>query len=449
MTVPTTLLAVSLISEQDVFVLRRQAKTAAVAAGLEPRDQVRLAAALSELGRDLLRPGTAMTATFLMDETAAQLRVDLVWPDERVPSAESLDAVGRLLSSTSYRPAPAGTGPGGRIELGAALPPSAPARGAATAISAALRAQTPVTGALEDLRAQTADLMAALEESRSQRDELARLNAELVETNQGVVALYTELTAELEETNRGVVALYDEEHQLALTLQRTFLPEHLPEVAGAELAVRYLAAAAEKQIGGDFYEAVVTEAGLLLAVGDVVGHSLQAAIIMGELRHALRAYAAEAHPPHVLLERLDHLLGLHHRGWTATVCVVLVEPCHSRIHVANAGHLPPLLVSPDDEADFLTEHGPLLGIGLPQPVATAYDIKPGSLLLMISDGLIETRDSDLSDRLDALRLASLHGPSAPEALCDSLLEEFGAEQEDDTIIFAARLDAPVVTRSQR
>ncbi|MYV54334.1 SpoIIE family protein phosphatase [Streptomyces sp. SID3212] len=282
--------------------------------------------------------------------------------------------------------------------------------------------------------------MAALEESRAQRDELAGLNAELVETNQGVMALYAELSAELEETNRGVVALYGEEHQLALTLQRTFLPEHLPEVPGARLAVRYLPAAAEKEIGGDFYEAVTTPAGLLLAVGDVVGHSLQAAIVMGELRHALRAYAAEAHPPHVLLERLDHLLGLHHRGWTATVCVILVEPGHARIHVANAGHLPPLLILPDGEAGFLSEHGPLLGIGLPQPPATVHDTASGSRLLMISDGLIETRDTDLSERLDALRLAALAGPTDPEDLCDSLLAAFGAEQEDDTIVFAACLN---------
>lgn len=438
MTSSAALMTFSVASEQDVFVLRRQAKTAAVAASLEPRDQVRLATALSELGRDLLRPGSAMTATFLLDENSLQLRVDLSWSDERAPSPESLDAVRRLLPHTHYRPAT----PGGRIEVGCALPRSVATRTSAKAIGVALRAQVPDTGALEDLRAQTADLMAALEESRAQRDELARLNEELVETNQGVMALYTELTAELDATNRGVVALYGEEHQFALTLQRTFLPTHLPQVPGAELAVRYLPAAAEKEIGGDFYEAVITPAGLLLAVGDVVGHSLQAAIVMGELRHALRAYAAEAHQPHELLERLDHLLGLHHRGWTATVCVILAEPGLTRIHVANAGHLPPLLVTPDGKADFLSEHGPLLGIWLPQPAATVHETTPGSLLLMISDGLIETRDSHLADRLDELRLAALVAPAEPEALCDSLLATFGAEQEDDTIIFTARLNTP-------
>ncbi|QMU80349.1 serine/threonine-protein phosphatase [Streptacidiphilus sp. PB12-B1b] len=252
--------------------------------------------------------------------------------------------------------------------------------------------------------------------------------------------MYAELTAELEETNRGVVALYDEEHKLALTLQRTFLPDRLPDTPGVELAVRYLASASQTEIGGDFYEAVHTPAGLLLAVGDVAGHSLQAAVVMGELRHALRAYAAEGHPPHTLLERLDHLLVQHQPGWTATVCIALLEPGNDRIHLANGGHLPPLLVSPDGEATQLRGHGPLLGLGLPQPTATAHAIAPGGRLVMITDGLIETRTSDIVDRLDTLRRAVADGPAEPDALCTALLETFGNDQEDDIIIFAARMN---------
>jgi serine phosphatase RsbU (regulator of sigma subunit) len=304
----------------------------------------------------------------------------------------------------------------------------------------ALRADEPTT-AMEDLRAHTRDLAAALDESRAQRNELARLNSELTETNQGVMALYAELSAELEETNRGVVALYGEEHQLALTLQRTFLPSTLPRVPQVELAVRYLPAAAETEIGGDFYEAVATPAGLLLAVGDVVGHSLQAAIVMGELRHALRAYAAEDLRPHQLLERLDRLLRLHQPGWTATVCVVVVEAGGRTLHVANAGHLPPLLMPPGKPGEFLREHGPLLGVGLPHPAAVRHEVDPGSTLVLVTDGLIETRDKDLHDRMEDLRAAAAADMADPEALCDSLLTAFGSEQEDDMIVFAARLNA--------
>ncbi|MYT24214.1 hybrid sensor histidine kinase/response regulator, partial [Streptomyces sp. SID7760] len=111
-----------LTTEHDIFTLRRNAKSIAEAAGLDNRDQVRLATALSELGRDLLRP-TAMTATFAVQERPATLRVLLRWPDNRAPSPSSLAAVTRLLPQTRYEPAPSALEPastaitGGRIEI--------------------------------------------------------------------------------------------------------------------------------------------------------------------------------------------------------------------------------------------------------------------------------------------------------------------------------------------
>jgi serine phosphatase RsbU (regulator of sigma subunit) len=304
-------------------------------------------------------------------------------------------------------------------------------------LSSLLDADTPAS-AIDDLRAQTGDLLAALEEARAQRDELERLNDELTETNAGVMALYAELTVE----HKDVVERYSQEHELALTLQRSFLPATLPDSPGVELAVRYLPATTTAEIGGDFYEAVHTPHGLLLAVGDVTGHSLQAAMVMGQLRHALRAYAAQGHPPHVLLTHLDHLLGLHQPGWTTTLCIVLVDPDHRRVHVANAGHLPPLLLPPDGPPRFLREHGPLLGIGLPHPPAVTHTIESGSRLLMITDGLVETRGSDLYERLDLLSSSAAAGPHEPEDLCTRLTETFVTEPDDDIIIFAARIQPP-------
>ena len=251
--------------------------------------------------------------------------------------------------------------------------------------------------------------------------------------------LNAELLAELEETNRGVVALYSEEHQLALTLQRTFLPETLPRLPGIELAVRYLPAASQTEIGGDFYEAVDTPSGLLLAVGDVMGHSLQAAVVMGELRHALRAFATEDHLPHVLLERLDSLLSRHRPGWTATVCIALVEPGGRRLRIANAGHPPPLLRTAAGRAEYVEEHGPLLGLGLPQPRGTSHRVGPGTSLLMVTDGLIEKRGTPLPEAMESLLRTAADGPADCEALCDTLLEAFGAHQSDDIVVFAARL----------
>ncbi|RPK54838.1 Phosphoserine phosphatase RsbU [Streptomyces sp. ADI96-02] len=441
----TALLVSPLSTEQDVFALRRRAKTIARAVGLDGRDQVRLATALSELGRDLLRPAV-MTASFALQQHPPALQAVLQWRDERTPSSESLNAVTRLLPQTRFEPAPgaahlpAPSAPrscGGRIEITCAISERAAGDLKAEQVLALLESESPAS-AIDDLQAQTRDLIAALQEAHAQRDELERLNEELTETNAGVMALYAELTVE----HKDVVERFGQEHELALTLQRTFLPAALPRTPGAELAVRYLPATSSTEIGGDFYEAVNTPHGLLLAVGDVVGHSLRAATVMGELRHALRAYAAQDHQPHVLLQHLDRLLGLHQPGWTATVCIVLIEPGNARLEVANAGHLPPLLLTPGTTPRYLTEHGPLLGLGLPQPVAVSHAIEPGSRLLMITDGLVETRGSDLQDRLRLLGAAAADAPGDPEALCDELVDAFGTDPEDDIIVFAARLHPP-------
>jgi len=235
---------------------------------------------------------------------------------------------------------------------------------------------------------------------------------------------------------------YSEEHTLALTLQRSFLPVRIPEVPGVELGVRYVPATTQNQVGGDFYEALATPDGFLLAVGDVVGHSLQAAVVMGEIRHALRAYAVEGHDPRTALEHLDALLLREWPGWTATVCVVLIAPDNSSVTIANGGHLPPLLLGPDGTGVFLEDHGPLIGIGHPQPPSAVHRIADGSRILLITDGLIETRTTDITDRLELLRRAALTAPTAPDALCEALLETFGAEQDDDIVLFAAHITRP-------
>ncbi|MFJ4888336.1 PP2C family protein-serine/threonine phosphatase [Streptomyces sp. NPDC088788] len=434
----TALLVTPLSTEQDIFALRRHAKAVASAVRLEDREQVRLATAVSELGRDLLRP-SSMTAVFSLQQEPPALRTLLQWRDDRVPSRESLTAIIRLLPQTRYEPAPGepGHSGGGRIEIVCAIPELAARDLKIEQVLGLLESDGPAS-AIDDLQAQSRDLINALQEAHAQRDELERLNEELTETNAGVMALYAELSVE----HKDVVERFGQEHELALALQRTFLPATLPRTPGVELAVRYLPAAATTEIGGDFYEAVTTRQGLLLAVGDVVGHSLQAAMVMGEIRHALRAYAAQDHPPHVLLEHLDRLLRLHQPGWTATVCIVLVDPGNARLHIANAGHLPPLLTAAGGTPRYLTEHGPLLGLGLPQPAAVSHPVEPGSRLLMITDGLIETRDSDLRDRMELLRAAVADGAAEPETLCGELVDAFGGEADDDIIVFTARLQSP-------
>lgn len=231
---------------------------------------------------------------------------------------------------------------------------------------------------------------------------------------------------------------YSEEHSLALTLQRSFLPTRFPQVAGVELAVRYVPASSQAEIGGDFYEAVETDAGLLLAIGDVAGHSLEAAAVMGELRHALRAYAAEGHGPREVLDRLDSLMVRFQPGVTATVCLVLVEPGRRRVHVANAGHLPPLLLDPAAGARYSRARGTLLGLGMPHPEPLVEEVSAGTRVLLVTDGLVEVRGVDLGDSLQELRQAAEQGPVELEQLCDTLVTAFGEDKGDDIALLAAR-----------
>ncbi|WP_043254335.1 fused response regulator/phosphatase [Streptomyces sp. Tu6071] len=232
---------------------------------------------------------------------------------------------------------------------------------------------------------------------------------------------------------------YSEEHALALTLQRSFLPAALPVTSRAELAVRYLPANERTEIGGDFYEAIDTPGGLVVAVGDVAGHSLDAAMVMGEVRHALRAYAAEGHRPEDILTRLDHLLACTNPQATVTLCVLLIEHATDLVHVANAGHLPPLVRSPEGASYCLREHGPLLGLGLPHPPALRVTVPAGSLLLLVTDGLVERRGEDLEQGIRRLTEAWESAPGRPEEACAHVLERLAPQGEDDVALLAVRL----------
>jgi len=236
--------------------------------------------------------------------------------------------------------------------------------------------------------------------------------------------------------------LHEQERQLALTLQRSLLPRRLPDVPGYESAVRYVPASSHAEIGGDFYEAISTPAGLLLVIGDVVGHSLDAAILMGEVRHALRAYAIEAHPPETILELLDTLLSRDRPVVTATVCLVLIEPGRRRLRITNAGHIPPLLLTDDPTAPangFVTEHGRLLGIGRARFTAKTVDLTTPARLVLCTDGLVEGRTTDLNDNLRAFETAAVQGPKDIEELCDELLAAFGQDKDDDIALLVADL----------
>ncbi|MGV9944466.1 sensor histidine kinase [Streptomyces sp. NPDC003401] len=195
-----------LSSAQEVFGLRRVAQQAAAALALDRQDQVRLATALSELGRDRLG-STGLEVSFGLDtkERPGALVVAFTWSGGRPPRQEILDLVARLVR-VEYRAA----APWSHVVVTQPLPDDgSEPDGRRERLAGALDTGTPSTEA-DELRAQTRDLIAALDETRAQREELRRLNDELEETNQGVLALYSELTRELETTNSGVLALHSE-----------------------------------------------------------------------------------------------------------------------------------------------------------------------------------------------------------------------------------------------
>ncbi|MFG2935133.1 SpoIIE family protein phosphatase [Streptomyces sp. NPDC048282] len=260
-----------------------------------------------------------------------------------------------------------------------------------------------------------------------------RINPE----NEALLAQLAQATALTAEP----LLMYQVERHVALTLQHSFLPRphQLPELPGVDIAVRYEPASQETEIGGDFYAALRVGDEVLTAVGDVVGHSLEAATVMVELRHALRAYCLAESDPAALAERLDQLLQHYHAEVTATVCLALIDPATGRTRIANAGHIPPLILGEDGSAEYVKASGPLLGVGLPHPPPTELVLQPADRLLMVTDGLIETRGTDLTVSMEHLRSAAVGALPGLDALCDTLLACFGRDREDDVALLALSL----------
>jgi serine phosphatase RsbU (regulator of sigma subunit) len=197
--------------------------------------------------------------------------------------------------------------------------------------------------------------------------------------------------------------LFVEEHRIALTLQRSLLPATLPDLPGLRLAARYQASNEQAEIGGDFFDAFETPDGCaLVVIGDVQGHSLAAAVLMGELRYSLRAYAEDGYPPDEVLGRLNRLLLRRHPDTTATVCIVQLSSDRSVAGIANAGHIPPLLSTVGGSAEYLEHGGPLLGVRASPADPYMIPFPHGARLLLVTDGLIERRDRSLQVDMEEL-----------------------------------------------
>jgi DNA-binding response OmpR family regulator len=237
----------------------------------------------------------------------------------------------------------------------------------------------------------------------------------------------------------GVEALRSsaEEHLVAMTLQRSLLPTVLPSIPGVLMAYRYLPASDHAEVGGDFYEALPWPDGVLVAIGDVQGHSLAAASVMGELRHALRAFASEGHSPLAITGLVNEVLRRFHPGIIATLCLMLADLATGELTIVNCGHMPVLLAD-GTGAEYVGEGGLLLGLVRHEPHVEKAVLPVGGTALLFTDGLVEDRSVLLDDNLEKLRVTGAEAAGDDvEAFANHVMSLFG-NREDDVAMIAVR-----------
>jgi len=233
--------------------------------------------------------------------------------------------------------------------------------------------------------------------------------------------------------------LYDAEFALARGLQQALLPHRLPAVPGLSIAARYLPGTQGMEIGGDWYDAIVTAQGLCLIIGDVEGHSVGAAATMGQLRSAVRAFATGGSTPEEVLLRTNQLLVDLDPGLLASCCLIRLNPANGRAHAVRAGHVPPLLRYPDGHTEILElDGGALLGVDPFSEYPVNEILLPrGSVLALYTDGLVEESGSGIDQGIEHLRASLSHAADGSlEALADRLLGDVrhSAHRADDVAL---------------
>ncbi|KUL33333.1 PP2C family protein-serine/threonine phosphatase [Actinoplanes awajinensis] len=229
----------------------------------------------------------------------------------------------------------------------------------------------------------------------------------------------------------------------ALAVQRSLLPARLPEIPGVELAARYVPGHAFG-IGGDWYDVFTLPSGWLgIVIGDVSGHGLASAVVMGRVRSALRAYALICDGPAEALTLLNRKVHHFEAGSLTTALYAMISPDRDRILVSSAGHPRPVLAHPDGPARLAAVPvDPPLGIGRPATKrrSSVLEFPPGALLLCYTDGLVERRDQVIDTGLR--RLVGLVRADNAETVCTTVMTTAGAEPPgDDVAVLAVRRHA--------
>jgi serine phosphatase RsbU (regulator of sigma subunit) len=265
---------------------------------------------------------------------------------------------------------------------------------------------------------------AALERATVElEDRVQRRTAQLSATN-------ARLRHEIQERSEAQEHLSREEersrrtHEIAEALQRSLLPERIPQIPGLALAARYVPATVDMEVGGDWYDVIQIRDGLIgLAIGDVAGHGPQAAATMGQVRMALRAYVVQDPSPVSVMSGVHQLISHLPVDEMVTLIYLVFEPATGRLRFTNAGHPPPLAFGGGESRYLEGEVSPPLGVtAVPSFTETSLDLWAGATLLLYTDGLVERRDESLQVGLDRLLdVAAGHEGADVDALCDRIL----------------------------
>ena len=239
-----------------------------------------------------------------------------------------------------------------------------------------------------------------------------------------------------------------EQHRVAEMLQRSLLPSGLPAPPGLALSARYIPAAAKQLVGGDWFDVIELSGGRVgIAIGDVVGHGVEAATLMGALRNGLLAYALQGVAPADLAPLLARFASsAAGRGQMATYIYGVIDADRRSFSFVNASHPPVVVVRPDGTADVL-EASPLPPLGaslVPVATETRVDLEPGTTLVLYTDGLVERRGERLTTRHERLHAAAAAAPAEPDLLCDALVTEMlgGEAPADDVAILTVQRAVP-------
>jgi serine phosphatase RsbU (regulator of sigma subunit) len=239
--------------------------------------------------------------------------------------------------------------------------------------------------------------------------------------------------------------MYTYQENVAETLQDSMLPQVAPRRAGCDAATRYLPGTRLGRVGGDWFDTIkLSGSRTALVVGDVMGHGLNSAAMMGQLRTAVQTMAAMELPPAQLLRNLDDLARRLGEQYLATCLYAVYDPIRSELQIANAGHIPPVLVRAGDGRSELLElpTGAPIGVGGVAFETVRVQVAPGDRLVMCTDGLVEVRGEDIGVGLATLCESAAHPAASMDDACDTIIRALNTRggRNDDVALLMSRLN---------